>query len=229
MAFNLQTSRKPEYKLTENLIDELIEIHGIRCLWLYSEKVNVDSVFRDFSHMKVTPGASTQITLMPTEMEDWEGDIDFNQFSLFNSHTQALFMSKRTLLSLYPDFLSEMGPRQKIVNSLLVVPSGSIMEVTHMESYVQGLNNLWAYADDPSSYKLTVKVYDNNLADEGTTQIDSKVDFIEGPNGEIFDYQEPVDTQQIDEFFSTLEIKKEEQDEEAVPVSKSGGPFGNLS
>ena len=226
--FNTNISRKPEYSLNENLIDELIMIYGIKCIWLFSEKKNIDTVFRDFSHMKVTPGASKEVMLMPVEMEDWDGDILYNNFGLYNKHTQNLFISKASLLELYPDFLTEQGPRSQIVNSLLVFPSGAIMEVTHLESYVPGLNNLWSYADNPSSYRLTVKAYDNNLADEGTEDIEETVSFDEGENAEIFEKDETFNTHQLDEFFKELEDQKEEQDTEAEPLSRSGGPFGNL-
>jgi hypothetical protein len=103
------------------------------------------------------------------------------------------------------------------------------MEVTHLESYVQGQNNLWPYADNPSSYRLTVKIYDNNLADEGTEDIEGTVSFDEGENAEIFEHDETFDTKQLDDFFQGLETIKEEQDKEAEPLSRSGGPFGNLS
>ncbi len=234
MGFNLNISRKADYKLDESLIHEMINTFGIPCLYLYSEKVNVDSVvFNDFSHNKVTPGSSVQVTLKPEDTVDWTGDNIYNSFGIYNQQSTNLFISKRDILRLYPDFLEETGSRSKIVNSLLITPSSTILEITHVESFVEGVSNLWGFSDDTNSYKLVCKIYSNNLSDEGVTSIQDSVDLEEGPDGsredgKIFEHEEVIDTAEIDNFFNSLDTIKEQVDIEADKISKSGGPFGSL-
>jgi hypothetical protein len=243
MAFNLNTSRKPEVDLYRSLIDENISMYGIPVKYLYSERINKNEVFRDFSHFKVeNPDAFKEIFLMPENPEDWEGDSVFNAFGLFNQWTQHLFISRKTILELYPDFDDTQGNRAKIVNSLIVLPSDTILEITNMESYEPGVNNLWAFNDEVSSYKLSVKIYDQNLADEGVRDIQDTIKLSEdgGENGDeddvIFEYDEPVDTTQIDNFFNELvdnmeEIERlaDEGDDKGRKSSNTNSPFGNLS
>ena len=230
VKYNLNTSRKPETHLEGNLIHENINIYGIQCLWLFSERINEDElVFRDFSHFKVlNKGNYKEVTLLPEDSSSWEGDVAYNGFGIYQQYTQHLFISKKDMLRLYPDFLTQTGSRSKIVNSLLITPSSTILEVTHVESFDVGVSNLWAYNDNPNSYKLTVKVFANNLADEGTTEIKDTIKLEEGPDGEIFDYDEKVDTSDIDDFFSTLDATKNKQNTEGDKKSSSGGPFGSL-
>ncbi len=232
--FNLNNSRKPGYTLNENLTHEAIQIYGIPCKWLYSERVNEDFVFRDFSHFKVGSDYK-DVTLMPQETMSWEGDVAYNNFGFYNQWSQQLFISKSTMLDLYPDFLEKgNSARSKVVNSLLITPSSTILEITHVESFTEGVNNVWGFADDPSSYKLTVKIYSNNISDEGVTEIKDSIKLEEGPedeNGvaEIHDYDEPIDTSDIDNFFSELAKVKEEQETEGSKISNNNNPFGNFS
>jgi hypothetical protein len=229
--FNLNISRKVDYSLTENNIDELISIYGIKCKFLFSEKINKDTVFRDFSHFKVNKDYK-DIYLMPEDAENWEGDVTYNLFGPFNQWTQHLFISKKTIYELYPDFL-ETG-RHNLVNSLIVTPSSTLLEITHVESFGVGINNLWGYADQPSSYKMTVKIYDHNIADQGTRDIKDTIQLEEkGQGTTIHEYNEPIDTSEIDKFFNTLDEFKTEIDntstENITGANDTNSPFGNLS
>ena len=146
---------------------------------------------------------------MPEDAENWEGDVTYNLFGPFNQWTQHLFISKKTIYELYPDFL-ETG-RHNLVNSLIVTPSSTLLEITHVESFGVGINNLWGYADQPSSYKMTVKIYDHNIADQGTKDIKDTIQLEEkGQGTTIHEYNEPIDTSEIDKFFNTLDEFKTE-------------------
>ena len=225
MAFNLNTSRKPEYSLNENLTHESISMYGIPCKWLYAERINHDDlVFKDFTHFKVNKDYK-EVFLRPETTENWDGDVLYNNFGLFNQWSQNLFISKQSILELYPDFLETTGSRSQIVNSLLVTPSGTILEVTHVESFTEGINNVWGFADNPSSYKLSVKIYDNNLADEGVTEVKDSIKLDED---EIFEYDEEIDTSDIDKFFENLSDIKDKQNEEGNKISNNDNPFGTL-
>ena len=175
MAFNLNTSRKPEVSLYKNIIDELIEMYGITVKFLYAEKMNKDQIFQDFSHFKLNPDIiSKEIYLLPEDSSDWEGDVVYNQFGFYNQWTQQLYISRQTVLELFPDFDIEQG-RSKLVNNLIVTPSSTVLEITHAETYNPGINNLWGFADRTSVYKLSVKIYDFNIADEGVMDIKNTI------------------------------------------------------
>ena len=229
-TLDLNISRKPEYSLQETHIDELIEIYGIPCLYLFSEQINQDTVFQDFSHNKVTPGKSVQIKLLPDEESQWEGETIFNKFGFYNNYSQTLYISKRTILSLYPKFLEEKGERSKIQGSLILLPSGGIVEVTNISEHHEGINNLWAYADQASSYKLTVKPYTKNIADKGTSELKEQIEIKSGENKEIFEYNEQITTEDLDDFFGEFQDKKEQITKEADEINVSNdNVFGELS
>ena len=228
MAFNLNLSQKPEYSLNEGLINEAIEIYGIKCKYLFTKKENIDkSVFQDFSHLKIGQDYK-DIYLLPEDTENWEGDVAYNLFGLNNQWTQHLFISKKSIYELFPEFL-ETG-RHNLVNSLIVTPSGTLLEITHVESFGVGISNLWGYSDQPSSYKLTVKIYDHNLPDEGLRDIKETIKLEEQ---EIFEKDVEIDTSEIDDFFSSIESKKEIIDQESIEEktgsNNTNSPFGSLS
>ena len=236
MAFNLNTSRKPEVQLNKHLINEMITMYGIPCLYLYSEKINQDKVFKDFTHNKIPKDKSVQIYLLPENSEDWEGDTIYNQFGFYNQWTQNLFISRDTVLELYPDF--DQQGRHLLVNSLIVLPSNTVLEVTHVETYDPGVNNLWAYGDENSVYKLVVKTYDHNIGDQGVSEIKDQIELEEGPNpgsdqDNIFEYDEDIDVSSIDDFFKELENNTKDLEEisETEPelINNTDSPFGDLS
>jgi len=136
-----------------------------------------------------------------------------------------LFISANSMLELYPDFITNLGARGQVVNSLLLTPGNQILEVTNVESFDLGVSNQFTYADNPNSYKLSCRVYTPNLSDEGVSEIKDKIKLEET---EIFEYDEPVDTAQIDEFFNELDIVRENQNTEGDKKSDTGGVFGSL-
>ena len=225
MAFNLNYSRKPERALDGHLIDEMISIYGVSCLWLYSERINEDNTcFKDFSHFKVDKDYK-QVTLLPENQENFDGEVSFGGFGMFQAYSTELFISAASLLSLYPEFLTKRGARSNVLNSLLLTPGGQILEVTNVESFDLGISNQFTYADNPNSYKLSCKLYTPNQSDESVSSIKSSIKLEED---EIFEYDEAVDTSQIDDFFKELDIVKDTQNLEGDKKSDSGGVFGSL-
>jgi len=227
MGTNFNISGKPEYKLQEQNIAELINLYGIHCKFLYSKKINKDLlVFNDFSHLKVEDGFK-DIYLLPEDATNWDGETSYNNFGFFNQWTQTLFLSKESMYSLFPDFL-ETG-RHELVNSLIVSPSSTVLEITRVSSYGTGINNLWSFADQPAVYILTVKIYDHNIADEGITKVKTTIPLEEE---EIFHKDEEISLE-VDEFFNSLETFKKDIDNESVKDqtgrNDTNSPFGNLS
>ena len=242
MAFNLNTSRKPENSFYKTMIDEVIEMYGIPVKYLYADKINPNEVFKDFSHLSVNPEIrSKDIYLLPEDSSDWEGDVVYNNFGFYNQWTQHLFISRLEVLELYPDFDFENG-RSKLTNNLIITPSSTVLEITHVETFDPGINNLWGFADRTSVYKLSVKIYDHNIADEGVNNIKDTIDIIEdgGADGTeedvIFQETEELDTSSIDVFFQELmnDVDKVEDlgdkgDDKGKNTSNTNSPFGSLS
>ncbi len=237
--FNLSTSLKPEVNLYKNLIDEVIEMYGIPVKYLFVEKMNKNQVFKDFSHLELNPEIETkEIYLLPEDASDWEGDVVFNQFGFYNQWTQHLFISRDKVLELYPDFDEEHG-RSKMVNNLIVTPSSTVLEITHVETYSPGINNLWGFSDRTSVYRLSTKIYDNNIADnidyKDTMTISEDPEGSENQEDVIFSENIEIDTS-IDEFFNSLtsdiqetENLAENGDDKGSKPSNTDSPFGNLS
>ncbi len=236
MSFNLNISRKKEYGLQERQIDELISMYGIKCKYLYTEKQNIDlTVFKDFSHLELGSDFK-DVYLLPENSENWDDSVTFNLFGAFNQWSQNLFISKKSILELFPDFF-ERG-RKDLINSLIVTPGSSVLEITNAEPYNIGLNNMWSYADQPSSYKLTVRIYDHNIADRDISNLKTSIKLEESSETQtIFEQTEDIDTSDIDAFFNSLEVNKSLVEEESFngrDGSKTGtndtnSPFGNLS
>jgi len=240
MAFNLNQSKKPEVELNRTLIDEVISIYGLPVKYLFVEKMNKNQVFKDFSHFELNPNVeSKQIYLLPEDTSDWEGDTVFNQFGFYNQWTQHLFMSRKTALELYPNF-DENG-RAEMTNNLIITPSNTILEITQIETYEPGVNNLWGFGDESSVYKIAVKIYDHNISDEIDLTDSIKLSEDGYRNGGdkddiIFSDAENIDTTDIDDFFNELQkdIDETEEiadkgDDKGNKPSNTNSPFGNLS
>jgi len=235
---NFNMSRKPEISLNKILIKEMINLYGIRCLYLNSERIAEDLVFQDFAGMEVKK-EFTPITLLPEEKENYEGEDSFNSFGFYNQSYTTLYISEDDVLGLFPDAEKAGHVRARMINSLLVLPSSVILEITDFEAYTPGINNMWAFGDMASAYKLTCKVFSHNGADEGT-DFDTQINLDEGPensrdSGKIFEHTEEVSTN-IDNFFDGLLDNEEEIEKENTPnapkdltrVTNTDNPFGDL-
>jgi hypothetical protein len=196
---------------------------------LFSEKINKDFTFKDFTHFKVAPDKATQIYVMPEDPNNWEDTETFNQFGFFNNGTQHVFITKDTILELYPEIDESTETwRTELLNSLLLLPSNTLLEITNIEQYHENMNKLWAFQDQITSYRLAVKVYDANIGDEGVSEIK---DTIKLEEQDIFEKDEIVSTEDIDAFFSKIDEKRDERDHRAKldpPAANNDNVFGNL-
>jgi len=246
MAFNLQQSRKPEYKLNEKLINESIQIYGVPTKYLYSSKNNKDLVFKDFSHFSLSDTDFKEVYILPENTENWDGDFSFNNFGLYSNLTQRFYISKKSVIELYPelegtDSITDVAKfRSKFINTLMILPSETILEITDMASLSEGVNNLWAFGDGPSVYVLSTKVYDNNIADQNIRDINTTITIEETgtPKTEdntIFEHDEIVDTNSLDSFLDSIaqdtEIKdaiSETGDDKGLKPNSNDTVFGTL-
>jgi len=244
MAFNLNRHNHPDYQLKNNQINELISMYGVECDFLYVEKVNKDSVFKDFSHLKFKEGNSKKVVLLPENPDGFDGSYNWNLFGLQNNLVVNFFISHQSVL----DVLSQKEKEVKEVysfftNKLLVLPNGIILEITDVSSIIEGVNNLFLYNDIKSAYKLSTRVYYNSKQNEMEYDSNKKdnpeelkqnqpQDESEAPK---INYQEesPTDNyeqsfEDLDEYFKSLDEENEYIQEENRISSGIDNVFGKL-
>jgi len=191
----------------------MIDLYGVEADYLYVQKNNIDNVLKDFSHLSLGENESRKVMLLPENSDEFDGSQSFSMWGLDNLRTLNLFISRKSLLKLYPDFDDEKG-YSGILNSLLVFESGSIQEITFIEPQVPGINNVFLSDEDKSSYLLTTRAYSQSKQN----------DIKEEPEEVVMDEMEDIDS-----YFKSLDDKKEVIETEADTKSNTDSVFGSLS
>jgi len=246
MAFNLNRNNHPDYILKNRQINELINMYGVECDLLFTERVNIDNVLKDFSHLKLSEGDSKKVYLLPEDPNGFDGSYNWNLFGLQNNLVINFFISNESVESV----LSEKEKTIKdvyafLTNKLITLPNGLILEITDVSSLVEGVNNLFLYKDIKSVYKLTTKVYYNSKQNEMEYDKDKKdsLDTLKQNQEQLdseapkVDYQEEPETdnyegsfEDLDSYFKSLDENNEEFKEEKKIQSgiNSDNVFGSL-
>ena len=120
-----------EYDLHGNLTTEIINLYGVKLKLILAAKINIDDiVFGDYSHLKTIPNESYELYGLP---EDTEGFISqgssFSQFGLFGLDNINIFVSRKAIIDIIPT-LDDTKGFGNIMGSLIVLPSGKLMEIT---------------------------------------------------------------------------------------------------
>lgn len=216
-GFNLNRNQSADYNLKERQIHEMITLYGVEVDFLKTTKMNIDSVLRDFSHLKIGTDKET-IPLLPEDTQGWEGDMGFDMWGLHNQRTINFFISKIN----YEKIKTLAGSEADILNSIIRLPSGTVMEISDIISQVEGVNNLFTYDDAKSVYRLTTRVYNHSKQnkieepEEPTVTMDEDV-------AETFD--------DIDAYFKVLDNEELEDtgtNDAEVVSSVEDNVFGNL-
>lgn len=232
MNFNFATN---EYNLVGSMSDELIRIYGIKCKFVVTTKTNIDDTFGDFSHLDANNKNVFEVYLMPENSESYDSFERLQtQFNIPMDTTINFFMSKNIRDSLYENiYRSDFDAIVKteddndisfLFSSLIILPSGKIVEITDVDFEVVGLNNLYAYNNNKNLFRLKCRTYvhknGNNL--DIDTEIDDEKNNIDNINiAEIFEpsssknnhYEDT--TKKLDDYFSEVMKKSDEQDKEA--------------
>ena len=168
---NLNFSRKPEYQLNTNLIDEMIKLYGTPVKFVLMDKIQdfgphtnnkpENSIFNDFKALKTQEVLiEKEIFILINDSEGYPNGLNFmfGQFGLHNEDTLQCFVSLKSL-----DFLSTKENDEKIVNpkevisNIIIFPNEKAMEITDCQIHVPGVNNKFVYSDVPSCYQLSLK------------------------------------------------------------------------
>lgn len=157
---NFNFNDQPEYSLNTSMGEEVINLYGVRTKFLIAEQINKDdTVFGDYSHLKTDNTKIYDIYMMPENSEDWDQDgYNVNMFGNYNSSNVTLFAAKSEF--------DNMIALNKIIGNLIVFPNDKVMEISHVDFVVPGINNLFTYKDAKSIYKLTCKPYEFKLVHE---------------------------------------------------------------
>ena len=81
----------------------------------------------------------------------------------------------------------------------MVFPSNQILEIADCEQKVPGINNLWAFSDQISVYKITLKPYEIRAGDE--IDQESVLNTLEVKSDDL----SPEDIQAASEIFNSLD------------------------
>ena len=172
---NLNVKRN-EYDLNGLQTEEVIRIYGICVKLILTEKINQDLTFGDFSHLKTDNKSVFQVYVMPENTDDFDDQERLvTQFGLPLDGTVNFFISKITTYQLYQgsnntqnefDVTQTNETVQKLHGSLIILPSGKIMEVTKVDLDAIGANNQFLSAIDKNVYCLRCRTYVHHSANE---------------------------------------------------------------
>jgi len=210
---NLNFSHKSEYKLHNDLIDDMIKMYGVSCKLIITLKQNIDfTVFGDWSNIKTNGTNIFDIMAYPAEAGDIERpEYQFSEFGLNYIYGNEVFVSSKSLATLGLNL-------EALYSALVVFPSNQVMEVTDVDFKVPGVNNLWAFSDLKSVIKLTLNTYQFKLHDniEDKDLINTMENTGDSPEEIKDDIELDKENYKVlDNYFESLLKTKEVQDNDA--------------
>lgn len=206
---NFNFTHKNEYKLHNSISCECIRLYGIEVKLLKTEKLNLDKeVFGDWSSIKTDNKQIFDVHILPDNSENFDfGDFAFGEFGFSNTESVSAHISAQECMKL------GFGINE-LMSCLIILPSNKVMEISNAEVLDPGINNLWAYSDSKSIFKLNLNTYKFKLHDEiAGSDVINTLDVSEREIREIDDIQEHYNP--LDNYFETLLNTKEVQDYEA--------------
>jgi len=159
---------------------ELINLYGIKCKLLLTEKINYDkSCFGDYQSIKTNKEDTFLIPMLPENSDTYDDiGINFSEFGMLNVESINMFVSRKVIDKVFEEKFDEEGvedeeyvvdsfsPIKRLQSNLVILPSNRVMEITNVEFMVPGINNLFTEQDTKNVYKLTMKTYDVKLTDD---------------------------------------------------------------
>lgn len=222
---NLNFGAKPDYQLNSGMIKEVINMYGIQVRLILQERVNNDQVvFGDRTHLFSDNENSYEMFMLPENQESLDNlDIQYSQFGMQDMQTCNLFVHRDSFYDLSGvepinsgsrNYSRKMKPTVQsqdmhLVGSLVVLPSGKILEITDQTFNVQGINNIYSSKNDKSVYQLTCVQYQHKLYDELDEMDTSTI----GSDFEEVNSMVPDKT--LEDYFHELSQQKDDQDFEA--------------
>lgn len=203
-----------EYNLNGLQTEEVIRIYGICVKVVLTEKINKHQTFGDFTHLKADNKSVFQVYVIPENTEDFnEIERNITQLGLPYDGTVDFFISRITAYQFYQksnnnqneiDLTQTNEIIQKLQGSLIILPSGKILEITKVDLDAIGGNNQFLAAIDKNAYKLHCRTYIHHTANE--LEIDTSI-----KDPDIPDKVAPDMLDSLDKYFDEMVKKNEEQ------------------
>lgn len=204
MSLNLNFTHKNEYVLHNSISCECIRLYGIEAKLLKTKKLNLDhEVFGDWSGIKTNNKDIFDIHIMPDNADNFDfSEFAFGEFGFTSTETCSVYISAQECMKL------GFGINE-LMSCLVILPSNKVMEITNAEVLAPGIDNLWAYSDSKSIFKLTLNTYKFKLHDEiEPADVINTID-VKDPS----DIEETMETYDpLDNYFEKLLNTKETQD-----------------
>lgn len=154
----------------ESSIDEVISLYGFNAKFVPVDMVGLDWVFNDYNHLKSNAEDVIDIKVLPMDTTDYTSNgYNLSEFGFLNNTTIDLIISKNTL-KMFKDW--------RVVGSLLVLPNNKRLEITSLDMYVNGINNLFVFNNDKSAYRLSCVTYSEQLHSEINVEGSKSVDTV---------------------------------------------------
>jgi hypothetical protein len=164
MSWNL-SNNATDYELSGNLTSEVIDIYGFSINYIKTQKVNMDKIYSEFTHLRADNDSVFQVSVYPENTAGFENHNDlFSKFGILGMDSTNLMISYNSLLKVYPDKQFQKG-----TGDLIVLPSKKVLEIVDIESQVNGLNNMFVYDNQKNVYILKCKPYNFNMDDINIT------------------------------------------------------------
>lgn len=212
-----------EYQLNASLADEVIRVYGVPLKLILSEKINEDSVFGDFSHLKVDNTSIFEIYGFPDNADEYEaGEALSSNFGFMGETNVDIYISKFSFDKLFADKKKGEIQLDKIVNSLIVLPSQKVLEITDLKVETPSINNLFMYNNLKNCYRLKCRSYHFKEQDELSSDMFNS-------NSTNDDYLDTNELKTLESYFDELTNIKEEQDLETKEYMENPDPvFGRF-
>lgn len=179
---NFNFGGQNDYRLNSSMVEEVINMYGVKIKLVLQERVNNDQVvFGDYSHLFSDGEHQHEMFQLPENTEEFDNlDISFSQFGLSDMTSINLFIHRNSIENIpgvepinsnSRDYAQKMKPTVQdldfhLVGHLVVLPSGKIYEITDQRFSVPGVNNLFTSKNDKTVYKVTCVQYQPKLINE---------------------------------------------------------------
>lgn len=159
-----------EQNLQDDLVREIIQIHGQDMNYIFRENVNDDEIFGETPENVFKNNASIEMMIQNVDGFEGEGDI-FSKFGLEIKDTATLVVSKSRFLEEIGQSVREYGPKE---GDLIYFPlTKSLFEIT----FVERENPFYQFGKN-FIYTITVELFDYSYEDmnTGIPEVDSLED-----------------------------------------------------
>ena len=173
--------RSNEYELNSYQTDEVIRLYGVPVKLMVTEKKNVDLIFGDWSHIKVDNKNVFEVYVLPENSDEFESYERLQtQFNIISDTSINLFVSSISIDTIFNIIKSENSRNElginnlnvvqmkhsDLINSIILLPSGKLLEITEIIREVPGANNMFTFKNDKNCLKFVCRSYIHNPAND---------------------------------------------------------------